>query len=150
MAPEEAGEVRALLAYEEESAGGLMTTEFFTVEPKVTCQTAIDALRRRQPDEEHAYHVYVMDEGGHLVGEVSLYELVVADPGALVRSVMHEDPISVRVDEGEEEVVEAITKYNLLAVPVVDEEEHLLGIITVDDVIDLVKPRSAAARRFLG
>jgi len=150
MAPDESGEIRALLAYEEESAGGLMTTEFFAVEPKVTCQTAIDALRHRQPDEEHAYHVYVMDDGGHLVGEVSLYELVLADPEVLVQSVMHEDPISVRVDDGEEEVVEAITKYNLLAVPVVDEEDHLLGIITVDDVIDLVRPQSPTARRFLG
>lgn len=149
MAPEEAIEIRALLAYEEESAGGLMTTEFFTVDPGVACQAAIQALRRRQPDEEHAYHVYVMDEGGHLVGEVSLYELVVADPDALVGTVMHDEPISVKVDEGEDEVVEAIMKYNLLAVPVVDEGNHLLGIVTVDDVIDIVGPQSQGTRRFL-
>jgi len=149
MAPEEATQIRALLAYEEESAGGLMTTEFFTVDPDVACQEAIQALRRRQPDEEHAYHVYVMDEGGHLVGEVSLYELVVADPDALVGTVMHDDPISVKVDEGEDEVVEAIMKYNLLAVPVVDAGNHLVGIVTVDDVIDLVGPQSQGTRRFL-
>ncbi|MGE5459287.1 MAG: magnesium transporter [Solirubrobacterales bacterium] len=151
MDRDEAAEILKLLRYEEESAGGLMTTEFVTVKPEVTCQGVIEALRNRVPDEEHAYHVYVTDETGTLVGEISLYELVVAPGEALVGSVMHEDPISVGVDERQDEVVEAITKYNLLAVPVVDEEDHLVGIVTVDDVIDLVRPQEhTGARRFLG
>jgi CBS domain-containing protein len=151
MDRDEAAEILKLLRYEEESAGGLMTTEFVTVEPEETCQGVIDALRHRVPDEEHAYHVYVIDEDGKLVGEISLYEVVVAPGEAPVGTVMHDDPISVRVDEDKDEVVEAITKYNLLAVPVVDDEERLVGIVTVDDVIDLVRPQEhAGARRFLG
>jgi magnesium transporter len=151
MDRDEAAEILKLLRYEEESAGGLMTTEFVTVEPEETCQGVIEALRHRVPDEEHAYHVYVIDEDGRLVGEISLYELVVAPGDAPVGTVMHDDPISVRVDEDKDEVVEAITKYNLLAVPVVDAEERLVGIVTVDDVIDLVRPQEhAGPRRFLG
>jgi CBS domain-containing protein len=151
MDRDEAAEILKLLRYEEESAGGLMTTEFVTVEPEKTCQEVIEALRNRVPDEEHAYHVYVTDGGGRLVGEISLYELVVAPGSAQVGTVMHDDPISVRVDEGKDEVVEAIMKYNLLAVPVVDEEERLVGIVTVDDVIDIVGPgEHSGARRFLG
>jgi CBS domain-containing protein len=151
MDRDEATEILKLLRYEEESAGGLMTTEFVTVEPDETCQGIIEALRNRVPDEEHAYHVYVTDVGGHLVGEISLYELVVAPGDARVSTVMHDDPISVRVDEGQDKVVEAITKYNLLAVPVVDDEERLVGIVTVDDVIDLVRPQDhAGAKGFLG
>jgi CBS domain-containing protein len=150
MDRDEAAEILKLLGYEEESAGGLMTTEFVTVEPEETCQGVIDALRRRVPDEEHAYHVFVTDDEEKLVGEISLYELVVASGDAPVGSVMHDDPISVREDEGKDEVVKAITKYNLLAVPVVDAEEHLVGIVTVDDVIDLVRPQEhPGARRFL-
>jgi len=151
MDRDEAAEILKLLRYEEESAGGLMTTEFVTVEPEKTCQEVIEALRNRVPDEEHAYHVYVTDGGGRLVGEISLYELVVAPGSAQVGTVMHDDPISVRVDEGKDEVVEAIMKYNLLAVPVVDEEERLVGIVTVDAVIDIVGPgEHSGARRFLG
>ncbi len=151
MDRDEAAEILKLLRYEEESAGGLMTTEFVTVEPEETCQGVIEALRHRVPDEEHAYHVYVTDDEGKLVGELSLYELVVAPGDAPVGTVMHDDPISVRVDEGKGEVVEAITKYNLLAVPVVDDEERLVGIVTVDDVIDLVRPpEHAGTRRLLG
>ena len=149
MDRDEAAEILGLLRYEEESAGGLMTTEFVTVEPEETCQGVIEALRHRVPEEEHAYHVFVIDEEGRLVGEISLYELVVAPGDAQVGTVMHDDPISVRVDEGQNEVVEAITKYNLLALPVVDEEERLVGIVTVDDVIDLVRPQEhSGARRF--
>jgi magnesium transporter len=144
MDPAEAAEILQLLRYEEESAGGLMTTEFVTAEPTGSCQGVIDALRNRVPDEEHAYHVYVTDENGRLIGEISLYELVVAPGDAPVSTVMHDDPISVGVDDDKAEVVEAIMKYNLLAVPVVDEGERLLGIITVDDVIDLVGPQEHA------
>lgn len=150
MDPGEAAEVLKLLGYEEESAGGLMTTEFVTVEPTQTCQAVIDSLRHRVPDEEHAYHLYVTDQSGRLVGELSLYELVVAPGDVEVGAVMRDDPIAVRVDEGQNEVVEAITKYNLLAVPVVDDQERVVGIVTVDDVIDLVRPQEhSGGRRFL-
>jgi len=141
MEPDEAAEILQLLRYEEESAGGLMTTEFVTVEPTETCQGVIESLRHRVPDEEHANHLYVTDAGGKLVGELSLYELVVAPGERTVATVMHEDPVAVAVEDGKDEVVEAIMKYNLLAVPVVDADERLVGIVTVDDVIDLVGPQ---------
>ena len=141
MAPDDAVEIRSLLGYEEESAGGLMTTEFVVVDPRELAGEAIERLRHRHPDEEHAHHLYVVDRDGVLVGEVSLYELVVADPRTPVADLMHPDPISVPADEEQDAVVEAIMKYNLLAVPVVDEGEHLVGVITIDDVIDLIRPR---------
>jgi magnesium transporter len=118
-----------------------MTTEFVVVDPRELAGEAIERLRHRQADEEHAHHLYVVDRDGILVGEVTLYELVVADPRTPVADLMHADPISVPADEEQDAVVDAIMKYNLLAVPVVDEGEHLLGVITIDDVIDLIRPR---------
>ena len=141
MVPDEAAEIRSLLGYEEESAGGLMTTEFVVVDPRELAGEAIERLRHRHPDEEHAHHLYVVNQEHQLVGEVTLYELVVADPRTPVADLMHRDPISVGAEEDQDAVVDAIMKYNLLALPVVDETEHMLGVITIDDVIDLIRPR---------
>lgn len=151
MEPAEAAEVRELLRYEETSAGGLMTSEVFTVSPSATTTEVIEQLRERLPDKEQAYHMYVVDDGGHLVGELSLWSLVSSPPQATIASIMHRDPVSVHVDAGKDEVVEAIMKYNLLGVPVVDSGEHLVGVITFDDAIDLVGPQSGRLdpRRFL-
>lgn len=151
MEPDEAAEIQELLRYEEESAGGLMTTEVFTVSPAETTEEVIERLRERQPDKEQAYHMFVVDEGGHLVGEFALWDLVSSAPQASIASIMHRDPISVHVDAEKDDVVEAIMKYNLLGVPVVDEGEHLVGVITFDDAIDLVGPQSNRLdpRRFL-
>jgi hypothetical protein len=101
------------------------------------------------PDEEHAHHLFVVDEDERLVGQLSLYELVIADPRTPVGDLMHDDPVSVMTSDDEDEIVEAVMKYNLLAVPVVDEQERLVGVITVDDVIDLVGP-SRGSRGLLG
>jgi magnesium transporter len=141
LPPEEAAEIRSLLGYEEESAGGIMTTEFVSASARELAGDVIERLRRRQPDEEHAHHLFVVDEDELLVGQLSLYELVIADPRTPVGDLMHEDPVSVMTSDDEDEIVEAVMKYNLLAVPVVDEQERLVGVITVDDVIDLVGPR---------
>ena len=142
MRPEEAADIRSLLGYEEKSAGGLMTTEYFTVDAREPAGDVIERLRHRHPDEEYAHHLFVLGAGGKLVGELSLYELVIADPRTPVADVMREDPISVPVDAQEDAVVDAIMKYNLLAVPVVDSEDRLVGVITIDDAIDLVRPHS--------
>ena len=137
---EEADEIRSLLGFEQESAGGLMTTEFFEVDPTELAGDVIERLRHRSLDEEHAHHIFVVDDGV-LVGDLTVYELVIADPRTPVADVMHREPVSVRTDEDQDEVVEAIMKYNLLAVPVVDEADHLRGVITIDDVVDLIRPR---------
>ena len=151
MDDEQAAEITALLPYEEDTAGGLMTTEFLTVEPDLTAQQVGEHLREHTTEEEHAYHLFVTDADGKLVGQLSLWELVTADPDARIGSVMEDDPVSVKVDDDESEVVDAIMKYNLLAVPVIDEDEILVGVITIDDVIDLVGPRGGrlSTRKFL-
>lgn len=151
MEPKEAAELRELLSYEEESAGGLMTTEVFTVSAAETAGEVVERLRSREASKEEAYHMYVADEGGHLVGELSLWDLVSAPADARIAAIMHRDPVSVTLDAEKEEVVEAIMKYNLLGVPVVDEGDHLVGVITFDDAIDLVGPESRRLdpRRFL-
>lgn len=141
MVPDEAAEIRSLLGYEEESAGGLMTTEFAVADARELAGDVIEHLRHRRPDEEHTHHLFVVGDENVLVGELSLYELVVADPRTPMADLMHEDPISVQAEEEQDAVVEAIMKYNLLALPVVDEAEHLLGVVTIDDVIDLIRPR---------
>lgn len=142
MNPEEAEAVRGLLHYHEESAGGLMTTDVIVLGPSETAQQAIERLRRQRPEEEHAYHLYVVDADRVLVGVVSLWELVTAPGLAAVGSFMHREPIFVLADAGKEDVVEAIMKYNLPDIPVADKRGRLIGVVTADDVIDLVGPRN--------
>lgn len=142
MNPEDAEAVRGLLHYHEESAGGLMTTDVIVLGPTETAQGAIERLRRQRPEEEHAYHLYVVDADRVLVGVVSLWDLVTAPGPSPVGAFMRGEPIFVQADAGKEEVVEAIMKYNLPDIPVVDERERLMGIVTADDVIDLVGPRN--------
>jgi magnesium transporter len=144
---EEADEIRSLLSFEQESAGGLMTTEFFQVDGGELAGDVIERLRHRSLDEEHAHHIFVVDEEGLLIGDLTVYELVIADPRTPVADLMRREPISVRTDGDQDEVVEAIMKYNLLAVPVVDEQGLLRGVITIDDVVDLIRPRGG--HRFL-
>jgi len=140
MARAEAEEVQELLAYPEDSAGGLMTTELIALEEHLTAAGAIDRLRELEPDAETIYYVYVTDNEDHLVGVLSLRDLIVAKPETPIRDVMRREPVAVGTLAGEEEVAEVVAKYNLLAVPVVDDEKRLVGIVTVDDAIDTVIP----------
>lgn len=147
----EAAAVRPLLRYEERSAGGLMTTEFLAVSPNETAQSVLERLRSLEPGTDPSFHLYAVAPEGRLVGEISLWELVVSPAEATVGSFMYEDPPSVSGDDGVDEVVEAITKYNLMSLPVVDGTGRLLGVITIDDVIDLLGPQDwrPDPRRFL-
>jgi CBS domain-containing protein len=140
MEREEAEEVQELLGYPEDSAGGLMTTEFVALDERLTASEAIDRLRELEPDAETIYYVYVTDEDGRLVGVLSLRDLIVARPDARIGDVMIREPVAVAVTADEDEVAEVVAHYNLLAVPVVDDEERLVGIVTVDDAIDTVIP----------
>ena len=139
MAKEEATDVRELLGFREDSAGGIMTTEFVAIQAHRTAAEAIEQLRREAPSAETAYYVYVVDARERLVGVLSLRELIVAPPDAEVRSIMRTNPVSVHVGDDQEEVARVVQKYNLLAVPVVDDQEILRGIVTVDDVIDVLE-----------
>jgi len=140
MEKDEAAEVQELLGYDEDSAGGIMTTEFIALEDHLTAGGAIDRLRELEPDAETIYYVYDTDDDGRLVGVLSLRDLIVAAPTVTIGSVLTREPIAVGVLAGQDEVAEVVAHYNLLAVPVVDDEERLVGIVTVDDAIDTVIP----------
>jgi len=142
METDEARDVKELLAYEEDTAGGLMTTEYVAVHERLTAQGCIDELRRMEPDAESIYYVFVTDADERLRGVLSLRDLIVARPDTPIRSLMIRDVIAVHLNDSAEEVAAVLSKYNLLAVPVVDEEFHIQGLVTVDDVLDAVLPES--------
>lgn len=139
MEPEDATEVRELLEYGEDTAGGIMTTEYVALPGSLTAQQAIDELRRLAPDAESAYYVYVVNEQEQLLGVLSLRELIVSAPDRPIQEIMRKSIVSVHVNDDQEAVARVVRKYNLMAVPVVDEEEVLCGIITVDDILDVLE-----------
>jgi magnesium transporter len=140
MDPEEADEVRELLGYPENSAGGIMTTEFAHVPADVTAEEAIELLREQEPEVETVYYIYVTDRREHLQGVFSLRDLLMVPGSRRVREFMRKNPITARPDASQAEVTQTIAKYNLLALPVVDEQGELHGIVTIDDAIELVLP----------
>ncbi|HHX94756.1 MAG TPA: magnesium transporter [Clostridia bacterium] len=150
MQHEEAVDVQELLEYDVQSAGGIMTTEYVAIRKDITAGRAIDVLREIAPEAETVYYVYVVDIKNRLVGVITLRELIVADPHALIENIMHRKVISVTVDMDQEEVARVVSKYNFLAVPVVDKDNSLLGIITVDDVIDVIYEEASEDIYLLG
>ena len=140
MQPEEAEEVKGLMNYDEDTAGGLMTSEVVTMPEHLTCQQTIDRLREIAPKAELIYYVYVVDDEERLKGVISLRDLVISIPDRPIREIMVQSVIHVYVEDHADQVAQIIGRYNLLAVPVVDEEEKLLGIITVDDTLERLLP----------
>ena len=136
---DEPGEVRELLAHDEESAGGLMIPHVITFRGTMTAAQAIDLLRRTRPDEETAYYLFVTDAAERLIGVVSLRQLVVAAPEATLQSFMNHDLITADVDTDQEECARILAKYDLLALPIVDDDQRLVGVVTADDVIDVLE-----------
>ncbi|MGI6607000.1 MAG: magnesium transporter [Peptococcia bacterium] len=135
---EDRQEVKELLTYAADTAGGLMTTEYVSIKEYFTAEQAIDTLREIAPDAETIYYVFVVNEQNQLVGVISLRELIIASPKTLIREIMHRKVVSVPVDMDQEEVARIVSKYDFLAVPVIDQNSKLLGIVTVDDVIDVI------------
>ena len=142
MDQEDRADVQELLAYDEDTAGGLMTTEYVAVSDKLSAQQCIAALRRLEPHAEQIYYVFVVDDEEHLRGVLSLRDLIVAPPRTPIGKIMRTDLVTVAPETGQKEVAAVLTKYNLLAVPVVDEERRMQGMITVDDALDVVLPDS--------
>jgi magnesium transporter len=143
--------IELLLKYPPESAGGIMTTEFAAISPRVTVEEALNYVRRVAELKETVYAIYLIDDGNRLVDVVSLRELLIADPKARVGGTFHHRKvISVLPTTDREEVARLISKYNLLAVPVVDRAKHLLGMVTVDDVIDTLVKESTEDVQKLG
>ena len=132
------GEVGELLEYPEQTAGRIMNPKVFALTEDMTAAEAITALQGSR-DVEMVFYLYVMDSRRHLVGVVSLRRLLLVPPATPLKRIMTTDLISVRADMDQEEVARQVASYNLLAIPVVDEENKLVGIITVDDIIDVIK-----------
>jgi magnesium transporter len=129
--------VRELVGYPEESAGGRMSTEVVALRRYWTVEDAISFLRQESPDDQHPFYVYVVDDEHHLTGTVSLRALVTAAPETPIAAIMSEEVRSVLVTDDQEEVAQQMRHYNLLALPVVDAEGSLRGVITADDVLDV-------------
>jgi magnesium transporter len=138
MRPKESGVVENLLEYDEQTAGRIMNPHVFALSEDMTVGEAITELQNNR-DVEMVFYLYVVDDRKHLVGVVSLRRLLLVSPETPLKRIMTADLISARVDMDQEEVARQVAAYNLLAIPVVDEENKLVGIITVDDVIDVLK-----------
>lgn len=148
MQGEEAANVSKLMKYPENTAGALMTTEFIALPAQMTAQAAINRLRELAPSAETIYYVYVTDAEQVLQGVLSLRDLIVAPPETQLGAIMHRRVISVSDQDNYHQVQETVKKYNLLALPVIDQAGMLVGIITVDDVLETVAPGRGSLQNF--
>lgn len=140
MDPEESQELRELLEYPENTAGGVMTTEYASVVGNKSTKDVMNEIRKIADEVETLYYIYILSSEEKLEGVVTIRELLLNDDEAMVYDYMIKDVVSVDVNEEENEVAKIIAKYNLIALPVIDEEEKMKGIITVDDAIDIILP----------
>ncbi len=136
---EEAEEIEDLMKYEDNTAGSVMNNEFVTLSEYLTVEQSIEHIREMSPEAEMIYYVYVMDKRDKLIGVLSLRDLIVADPHKKVTEIMEEDVISVLDTEDREIAARVISDYDLLAIPVINKKGMMVGIITVDDIIDVLE-----------
>ncbi len=139
MKPKAAKHVRQLLTYGKNTAGGIMATEYIRFKKTITVDKAIEDLRKAAKATETIYNLFVVNNEGQLVGALSLRDLLIASPQKLIKEVMNPDVINIDASEDQEEAAHLMTKYDLLVLPVVDEGQHLVGIITIDDVVDVIE-----------
>lgn len=138
MAKAEREDIRTMIAYQEGTAGAVMTSDYAVLSPGLTVMQALDRLREVAPDKETIYTSYVVDDQRCLLGSVTLKELILARREALIQDIMHQDIIMSRVNDDQEDAAHKIQKYDLIALPVVNDEKMLVGIITHDDAIDVI------------
>jgi magnesium transporter len=131
-------DIATLVRQDENTAGGLMTTDYAWLPPDITVTVALERLRLQSPDRETIYYVFVLDDERRLLGVVSLRDLIMAARHTLVRDVMEKQVVSVRATDDREKVAQDLAHYDLLAIPVLDDQNRLVGIVTHDDVIDVV------------
>lgn len=139
MEDEDAEEVRELMDYPEGSAGSIMTTEFVAINENTTTEEAIDILRASAPSAETVYYIYVVNDEDVLVGVLSLRELIITPPNWTVGHIMHSHIKSVGDYMDQEEVASLVSRYDIMAVPVVNDDFHIVGIVTVDDILDVIE-----------
>ncbi|MBM7586542.1 magnesium transporter [Bacillus pakistanensis] len=138
MDDDSAKEIKELLHYEEYTAGSIMTTEFIAISANQTVRSAMYILKNEAPNAETIYYIYVIDEDKRLVGVMSLRDLIISDDDTMISEIMSDRVMSVSVGDDQEAVARKMKDYDFLAVPVVDFQDHLLGIITVDDIMDVM------------
>lgn len=143
MGLKDATAIRSLLGYREKTAGGIMTPEVTTVTEEMAVQEVIEKMRSESAEHESVYYVFVVEADRRLVGVISLRDLLMASPETLVSDIARRDLFTAYVDDDQEDVAERMSKYDLLALPVVDENGCLLGIVTVDDALDVLEEESA-------
>ncbi|HEV2261802.1 MAG TPA: CBS domain-containing protein, partial [Candidatus Rubrimentiphilum sp.] len=139
-----AGELRELVKYPEDTAGGLMTTDYVWIYPHRTAEQTIHKIREIAPESEFIYYLYVVDEQRHLLGVLTLRALLLAPPENTIATTMDSDVVTVSPEMPSREVAATIARYDLLAAPVVDADGKMLGIVTVDDAIDAIMPEDLA------
>ncbi|MBI5100548.1 MAG: magnesium transporter [Nitrospirae bacterium] len=144
---EEAEDIQELLGHEEDTAGGLMTNDYIAYGPLMTVSEASARFKQHAREVENVYYIYVLDKDEKLLGVASLKELILAEPDNLLADIMETNLKTVSPGEDEMDAAEIISKYNLLALPVVDEQGYMHGIITVDDIIDVLLPPEAKKKR---
>ena len=140
MEDDEAEDVRKLLTFPEDTAGGIMNTEYFIVPAYFKAAQVMERLRETAPEAETIFYIYVADQDEHLLGVFSLRQLVLAQPDALVIDFMEKRVVTVDLMDSQEDIAQVVSKYNLLAVPVVDEQKRMHGIVTADDALDKIIP----------
>lgn len=139
LAQEQREDIRRLSAYAEGTAGAIMTSDYATLAANMSAHEAIEALRREAPEKETIYRSYILDRDRRLIGSVRLHELILATADTRIEEIMEHAPVSVTLDMDQEEIARMIARYDLLALPVVDEGDRLVGIITHDDAADAMR-----------
>jgi magnesium transporter len=147
METEDAEEVKDLLSYEDDTAGGLMTTELLDFSPDTTVDEALANIRLLVPDVEFIYYIYVVDDDDHLLGVVSLRRVLTSPLDMKLSDLMTQNMKYVHLDAEMKEIAQLISKYDFIAVPVLDEEKRIRGVITVDDIIDLYIPNPTRRKK---
>ncbi len=142
LAKAEREDIRKLGSYEEGTAGSIMSSDYAVLTPDLSVQRALEKLRVEAPDKETIYYIYVIDDQRRLLGLVSLRKLITARPDARVGDIMFTNPVFARVQDDQEEVAEKLNKYDLLAIPVINGHEALAGIVTFDDIQDVMVEES--------
>ena len=147
MDEEEAEDIMELMVHEEDTAGGLMNSEYLYIADDLTIEDALAQVRLLAPDVETAYYIYILDTDEKPLGVITMKDLLMKSPDTRVADIMTTNLKTVQVEAEPEEILEIIAKYNLLAVPVLDEEEKMAGIVTVDDILELFLPNALRLKR---
>ena len=138
MNKDDAKEIKALLHYEEDTAGGIMTTEYISLKATMPVKEALMHVKEQAPDAEAIYVIFAVNDDKQLVGVLSLRDLIIAENDAYIEDIMSERVISANVADDQEDVAQKMRDYDFIAMPVVDYQDHLLGIITIDDILDVI------------